>query len=185
MSRLVLVTGGARSGKSAFAERLAIERGGLVLYVATALPIDAEMAERIARHRADRSAAWTTVEAPTGVAEAVSAALAGHRTVVLEDLTILLSNLIVGPEHRIPVEPVVDLPLWERRIEDELAALFAAYPRWPADLVVVTNEVGMGLVPDNPLGRAFRDLLGRANQQVAARADEVYLLVAGIPLRIK
>jgi adenosylcobinamide kinase/adenosylcobinamide-phosphate guanylyltransferase len=183
--RLVLITGGARSGKSAFAQRLAAARGGTVLYLATAVAVDAEMAERIARHRADRPAEWTTVEAPTGAARAIGAALGDQRAVILEDLATLVANHLVGPGHAVPNDRPLELAEVEARISTELDELFAAYPSWGADLVVVTNEVGMGVVPAYPLGRAFRDLLGRANQRVAARADEVYLLVAGLPLRLK
>jgi adenosylcobinamide kinase/adenosylcobinamide-phosphate guanylyltransferase len=163
--RRVLVLGGARSGKSAFAERIAAECGEPVLYVATGLPLDDEMAERIRRHQARRSSAWRTLEEPRHVADAVQAQLGDARTVLLEDLTLLLSNVSVA----------------EDVARAEIDALFGL----PAHAVLVSNEVGMGIVPEYPLGRAFRDALGRLNQHAAATADEVYLLVAGLPLRLK
>jgi adenosylcobinamide kinase / adenosylcobinamide-phosphate guanylyltransferase len=165
MYRRILVLGGARSGKSAFAERLAGECGEPVLYVATAEALDAEMAERIRLHQARRPAGWRTLEAARDVAQQTAAALGDTRTVLLEDLTLLLSNLD-GDEPRTQAEI------------DQVLAL-------PAHVMLVSNEVGMGLVPANPLGRRFRDALGRLNQHAAARADEVYLLVAGLPLKLK
>jgi adenosylcobinamide kinase / adenosylcobinamide-phosphate guanylyltransferase len=177
----VFVLGGARSGKSAFAERLAADLGPPVLYVATATAVDAEMADRIRRHRARRPPGWRTLEVPRDVAPAVRVALGGSRTVLVEDLTLLLSNLLVGPEHQ---APAVDLPAAERaeaRAGQELEELFAL----PAHVVLVSNEVGLGLVPEYPLGRQFRDALGRLNQRAAAAADAVYLLVAGLPVSLK
>jgi adenosylcobinamide kinase / adenosylcobinamide-phosphate guanylyltransferase len=160
----VLVLGGARSGKSLFAERLAGECGGPVLYVATAEALDDEMAERIRRHRARRDPAWRTLEAAVDVASAVEASLQDARTVLVEDLTLLLANRL-------------DEDLAMAEVERLLAL--------PANVVLVSNEVGMGLVPEHPLGRTFRDALGRLNQHAAGRAAEVYFVIAGLPLRLK
>ena len=162
--------GGARSGKSAFAERLATECGEPVLYVATATAVDAEMAERIARHRAERTSTWRTIEVPVGVAERVAADRGDARTVLVEDLTLLLSNLMASAADRA-----------EAQATQEVEALLALR----AHVVLVSNEVGMGVVPEYPLGRQFRDALGRVNQSAAAGCDEAYLLVAGLPLRLK
>jgi adenosylcobinamide kinase / adenosylcobinamide-phosphate guanylyltransferase len=177
----VFVLGGARSGKSAFAERLAADLGVPVLYVATATAVDAEMADRIRRHRAQRRPSWRTLEAPREVAPAVRAALGGARTVLVEDLTLLLSNLLVGPEHQRSQVDAAAAEQAETRAGQELEALFAL----PAHVVLVSNEVGLGLVPEYPLGRLFRDALGRLNQRAAAAADAVYLLVAGLPVPLK
>ena len=174
--RRVLVLGGARSGKSRFAERIAAERGGPVLYVATATATDEEMAERIRRHQADRPSHWHTVEAQTNVAQAAGRALGGSAAVLVEDLGFLLTNLLLGTQQ--DATPTGDV---EQAAEREIEALFAL----PVNVVVVSNEVGMGLVPPYPLGRAFRDALGRLNQYAAARADEVFVLIAGLPLRLK
>lgn len=172
--------GGARSGKSRFAEQRAAELGGNVVYVATATASDDEMRERIRHHRESRPRQWETVEAEVGLADALGARLARPDTLLVEDLGILLSN------HLFRLADDADTQAArageaERAALEEVDALFAG----TANLVLVSNEVGMGLVPPFPLGRAFRDALGRVNQAVAARADEVHLLVAGIPIRVK
>ena len=178
MGALILILGGARSGKSAYAEQLAHERGGAVLFVATATAGDEEMAQRIAAHRAARPTAWRTFEAPQGVAEAVAAeggvVADGAATIVVDCLTLLVSNLLLL--HEAAGEAVV-----AREIDALLSAVEASAATW----IVVSNEVGMGLVPPYPLGRWYRDLLGRVNARVAAKADRAYLLVAGLPLDLK
>jgi adenosylcobinamide kinase/adenosylcobinamide-phosphate guanylyltransferase len=176
---LILLTGGARSGKSAFAERLARTLGGDdVVYLATAEPLDEEMAVRIARHRADRPVSWRTLESPRTPAATLRAQPTA-RTVILDCLTLLVSNLLLasGPEpDEDAVRPVV---------EAELHAL-ADWASGPSrTLIIVTNEVGLGIVPEMKLARIYRDLLGRANQLLAARAAEVYLLFSGIPVELK
>ena len=163
--------GGARSGKSRYAEHLAAECGAPVLYVATALASDAEMAERIARHRAQRPAHWRTLEAPSDVARQVADALPEVRTVLVEDLGLLLSNRLLEGEAE--------------SAEAGALAEVEALLRVAANVVLVSNEVGLGLVPPYPLGRVFRDALGRLNQHAAALVDEVMLIVAGLPLRLK
>jgi adenosylcobinamide kinase/adenosylcobinamide-phosphate guanylyltransferase len=168
--RRILVLGGARSGKSSFAERLATESGLAVVYVATATAGDSEMAERIAMHRAQRPAAWRTLELPTGIADGVAADLSEGVIIVVEDLTFLLSNLMADDESQAESHAIA-----------EVTALLAL----PADIILVSNEVGMGLVPPYPLGRRFRDALGRVNQFAAAACGEVYVLFAGLPLQLK
>jgi adenosylcobinamide kinase/adenosylcobinamide-phosphate guanylyltransferase len=163
------VLGGARSGKSALAERLAGECGGPVVYVATAAAVDDEMAERIAHHRARRPATWRTLEVRTGVVGELSLQREVN-TVLVEDLTLLLSNHM---EEEIATA--------ESRTATEVRALLTL----EANVVLVSNEVGMGLVPENALGRTFRDALGRVNQAAARDCSEVYLIVAGLPLRMK
>ncbi len=177
--RRVLVLGGARSGKSAFAERLAASLSESVIYVATGGAWDSEMAERIRRHREQRPPGWQTVERARGLAEGVLPDLGPTSAVLIEDATLLLSSLVYGLDW--DAEPRPDTGPFEEGAIAELAACFAL----PAHVIVVSNEVGMGLVPPYPLGRAFRDALGRVNQAAAARASEVYLIVAGLPLTIK
>jgi adenosylcobinamide kinase/adenosylcobinamide-phosphate guanylyltransferase len=138
--------------------------------VATATVTDDEMAERIAKHRAQRPPTWRTVEVPMHVAEHLSNSLGDAVTAIVEDLTFLLSNLMEQDAARA-----------ELHTEAELNALLTL----PAHVILVSNEVGMGLVPPYPLGRVFRDALGRINQRAAAAGDEAYLLVAGLPLRLK
>jgi adenosylcobinamide kinase / adenosylcobinamide-phosphate guanylyltransferase len=164
------VLGGARSGKSAFAEKIARACGEPVLYVATATAGDEEMAARIALHRAQRPLTWRTVEIPVEVATEVGAQMGDAATLLVEDLTLLLSNLLA--EHE---------PSAEARAVAEVNALLAL----ERNVVFVSNEVGMGVVPPYPLGRVFRDALGRLNQSAAAACSEVYLLVAGLPLQLK
>jgi adenosylcobinamide kinase/adenosylcobinamide-phosphate guanylyltransferase len=177
--RLIFVLGGARGGKSAHAEKLAADLSGDVLFVATSQPGDEEMRERIARHRARRPKAWRTLEAPLGVGAAIRGA--GPSDVVLLDcLTVLVANVLM--EHQVD-----DIPTGEAKAAAtaEVEALLEAYRAGCTTWIVVSNEVGMGLVPDYPLGRAYRDLLGRANQRLAEAADEVILMVAGLAWRLK
>lgn len=175
---LILILGGARSGKSNYAERLAHERGGAVLFVATATAGDEEMARRIADHRAARPAAWRTLEEPIAVAERLATSVGAADTVLLDCLTLLVSNILLAHEAGGEAEVA-------RRVDAEVAALLRRYEGGTATWLVVSNEVGLGLVPPYPLGRLYRDLLGRANQQLAARADRAYLMVAGLPLDLK
>jgi adenosylcobinamide kinase / adenosylcobinamide-phosphate guanylyltransferase len=176
---LTLILGGARSGKSTHAQQLARERGGDdVLFVATAQALDDEMAARIAVHRADRPAAWRTLEAPRHVREAISHI--GLCSVVLVDcLTLLVSNAVVALPESASVAEAEAVAL------AEVEELIAAYRRGEASWIVISNEVGLGVVPPYPMGRAYRDALGRANQRLAVEADEVLFMVAGIPMKVK
>lgn len=180
MGETVFVLGGTRSGKSKFAQRLAREAAGKVTFVATAVATDEEMALRIEAHRRERPREWTTVECQTGVGEAIRAA--GAREVVLVDcLSLLVSNILLRGWDR-PKAPEFDET--EREVEAELNSLFEV-SRDLTLLIVVSNEVGQGVVPDTALGRRYRDLLGLANQRAAGSADRVYWVLAGIPQKIK
>jgi len=172
------VLGGARSGKSRFAEQWAREQDERVLFVATAEPRDGEMAARIARHRQARPPSWRTLEAPRRVAQELQTAWQGEPVILIDCLTLLVSNLLL--EQNNPQQAAA-----RDHVLREVNALLNVVRKLPARTLIVSNEVGLGLVPPNPLGRAYRDLLGEANQLVAARADEVLLLVAGIPMTIK
>jgi adenosylcobinamide kinase/adenosylcobinamide-phosphate guanylyltransferase len=177
--KLTLVLGGARSGKSAHAERLAAERGGNILFVATAEAGDEEMAARIAAHRAARPAAWRTLEAPRNTGPAIQASAGDADLVLLDCLTLLANNVIA------PLPESASAAQAEAALTAEVDALLAAYAAGRAAWIVISNEVGLGLVPPYPLGRVYRDALGRANQRLAAAADEALFMVAGLPLRIK
>ena len=179
MNRLILILGGARSGKSRFAEGLAARLGARVLFVATAMGEDEEMRRRIAGHRQARPAAWRTLEEPLQLAPAI-ARQAGNAEVVLVDcLTLWVSNLLLAQGGE---EADADA---EEAVLREVAKLIDVYRQGAATFLVIANEVGLGLVPPYPLGRLYRDALGRANQLLAAAADAVYFMVAGLPLAIK
>jgi adenosyl cobinamide kinase/adenosyl cobinamide phosphate guanylyltransferase len=166
---LVVLIGGARSGKSRLAVRLAGEHDGAVVFIATGEAGDDEMAERIARHRAERPAGWLTVEEPVMLRDALTAAPAGA-CVVVDCLSLWVANVI---EER-PAD----------EIEAEAAAVAKLAAARPGSTIAVTNEVGLGVVPVSSLGRAYRDLLGRVNAIWAEAASEAYLVVAGLALRL-
>ena len=168
MAEIILVTGGARSGKSALAERLVEERGNTILYIATSEPIDAEMEGRISRHRARRGAHWRTVEAALALPETLDNT-DGDGPRLVDCLTMWLNNLIY----------------YQHDLDTALEALMASLSRQQSDVVLVTNEIGSGLVPETPEARKFRDLAGELNQMVAALASDVYLSVSGIAVKIK
>jgi adenosylcobinamide kinase/adenosylcobinamide-phosphate guanylyltransferase len=182
MSR-TLIFGGARSGKSLLAERLAQASGKEVVYLATSQPGDAEMAARIAHHRARRPAEWQTVEEATALAASLRRLCAPERIVLVDCLTLWLSNLLFSSTREQPEVGAVELPplfAWER--SDLLAWLDE-----PAagEVIFVSNEVGMGIVPLGAVSRTFVDEAGRLNQDVAARCERVLLVAAGLPLALK
>ncbi len=179
--RLTLILGGARSGKSTYAQNLAGELGQRVLFVATALAFDEEMAARIAAHQADRPAGWRTLEAPRQVGAAIQANPGAEEVVLLDCLTLLANNVILAlPDPENPSAAAAAAAL-----DGEVAGLLDAYAASPAEWIIVSNEVGLGLVPAYPLGRVYRDVLGRANQRLAQAADRVVFMVAGIPMTVK
>ena len=172
---LTLVTGGARSGKSDYAETLARARAQPVTFVATAESLDDEMAARIARHRARRDPSWTTVESPYDAAEAV--VRASTPVVVLDCLTLLGSNAMLSAESRLEDA--------SGAVRHEVQRLIRARASRDGALIVVTNEVGLGIVPHTPVGRVYRDALGEANTALARVADAVVLMVSGIPVVLR
>lgn len=178
--RLTLILGGARSGKSDFAEALALKRGGgAVLFVATAEALDEEMRVRIDLHRRGRDPRWQTLEVPRAVPQAVCSAPYA-RVVLLDCVTLWVSNTLLSTERgNVGSGDTVKEMLTE--VDDLLEWYCAA----EVELIVVSNEVGMGLVPANETSRAYRDLLGMVNKQLASAADEVYWLCAGLAIEIK
>ncbi len=171
-SRITLIIGGARSGKSHHAQRLAESRRRPVLFVATAEAGDTEMAAKIARHRAERPADWATLEAPRGLARALAAAPPAP-VVLLDCVTLWVSNLLLAEGAS-----------WEGA-QAELEALLAWQRAGASELIVVTNEVGQGIVPIDALSRAYQHWLGAFNQRLAAAADRVLLMVAGLAVDVK
>ncbi|MBI3753746.1 MAG: bifunctional adenosylcobinamide kinase/adenosylcobinamide-phosphate guanylyltransferase [Deltaproteobacteria bacterium] len=175
-SKLIFILGGARSGKSAYALKLAESIAGERLYLATAEALDKEMAERIKKHKKERGNNWTTIEEPMRIADVI-AKDKKHAVILLDCLTLWLSNLITNYELRI-----TNL---DSQIAKQIASLISACKKTKANIIVVSNEVGLGIVPDNPLARRFRDIAGIANQKMAEAADEVYFVVSRIGMRIK
>lgn len=170
---ITLVMGGVRSGKSRFAQSLASQLGGdEVLFVATAQDRDREMHRRIEVHRADRPSAWRTIEYPLGVGQAVLGERPSETVILVDCLTLLVSNVICDGSQP-------DMDTAEKRVREETNALMDLAKFHKTHLVIVSGEVGCGIVPEHSLGRAFRDLLGMANQAIAAVADATYLMVAG------
>lgn len=180
MGKLTLLIGGARSGKSTLAQRMASRLGGRVVYIATAQALDEEMLTRIHNHRRERPADWVTLEAPLGVGRAWRSSGLQAEVVILDCLTLLATNVLLSvcPQDSEPDEAAAAAALKAELDELKTAQRASQDTHW----LVVTNEVGLGLVPPYPLGRVYRDLLGWANRELAAQADEVYLLVAGIPV---
>jgi adenosylcobinamide kinase / adenosylcobinamide-phosphate guanylyltransferase len=172
---LTLITGGARSGKSSFSQSLCADAHS-VAYVASAIASDDEMRSRIDRHRRDRPSRWLTIEEPLAIPEAVAQGQKQCEIVLLDCVTLWLSNLLY--EWR-----AEDTAIVEKRVANSAAALLKACQ--VGRVIAVTNEVGSGLVPESAVGRHFRDLQGFVNQQLAREADAVYLLVSGIPMRVK
>jgi adenosylcobinamide kinase / adenosylcobinamide-phosphate guanylyltransferase len=169
MRRVTLVLGGARSGKSRHAEALARNHNGRLIYIATAENTDDEMGLRIERHREDRGAKWATLEAPLDLVTALHEADHASAFILIECITVWINNLIYH----------------ERDVASEVKRLCAVLLEMRGRIVIVANEVGLGIVPDNALARAFRDEAGRANQALADVADEVLFIAAGLPMTLK
>jgi adenosylcobinamide kinase/adenosylcobinamide-phosphate guanylyltransferase len=183
---MTFITGGARSGKSSFAEKLARESGGKVIYIATAQALDSEMVQRIAIHRQRRPIEWETVEEPMHLSRVLknigeNGKWSDFGTVLIDCLALLVSNWL-------PLERAEDAAEWEdlrKSLLNEINSTIREAGRLKKHVLVVSNEVGMGIVPEYPLGRLYRDLLGESNQLMASSANNVYFMVSGIPLKIK
>mgnify|MGYP000852180355 CR=1 FL=1 len=184
MGRIILVTGGVRSGKSTFAERCAAhcaeETGASVAYIATAQIYDEEMRRRVDLHQTRRPADWSTYEAPFHSENAIRAAGASNGVILFDCITMFLSNdMLQYPEEEQECES------FALHVEERVGALLQAAQEIAATTIFVTNEVGAGIVPEHRLGRLYRDMAGLANQQIARSADAVYLVVCGIPVNIR
>ncbi len=176
-----LIIGGARSGKSHFAQELALKSGGAVLFVATAEAGDEEMKQRIEEHQKARPSTWLTIEATTHIGSQIVQNIGKATTVVIDCITLLINNIF--QQHSNGEE--IDADLVEKEVINEIDELIECIDRVAASFIIVTNEVGLDLVPANKVGRLYRDLLGRANQVLARHADEAIMMVAGIPILLK
>jgi adenosylcobinamide kinase/adenosylcobinamide-phosphate guanylyltransferase len=175
-NKIILLLGGARSGKSAYAQELAGLAGGRVLFCATAEPLDDEMQSRIEKHRRSRPPGWQTLEAGRDIGRVLGQQAPQYDTVIMDCITILVANVIGDGTEAEKAESAVNA---------EILSLSELLKRKQCNYILVSNEAGSGIVPDNRLGRLYRDELGKANQKLAAICDEVYLLTAGIPLKLK
>jgi len=177
MAQTIFITGGARSGKSFFAEKRALQFGAPLGYLATSQALDDEMNERVVKHRERRGTEWSTIEEPVNLPQALADCDGEYRAILVDCVTLWLSNLLFKYE---------DVPeTVEERIKDDVQQLIRTLNKMITPVILVSNEVGMGIVPDNRLARLFRDIAGTANQALAAAADEVHVVISGIPLKLK
>ncbi len=174
-----LITGGARSGKSQFAQELALKSGGDVLFVATAEAGDEEMKKRIEAHRKARPSTWQTLEVTTHVGRRIALNIRQVQTVIIDCVTLLINNIFQRHDE------AVEAALIEEEVTAEINELVYCIEQSDARFIIVSNEVGLGLVPADKVSRLYRDLLGRVNQVLARHSDQVYLMVAGVPVAIK
>jgi adenosylcobinamide kinase/adenosylcobinamide-phosphate guanylyltransferase len=185
MGKLIFVTGGARSGKSRFAENLLTGIDD-VLYAATAIPFDVEMENRIRIHKERRNPLWKTVEGYSAFAKSISGYTGSCSSLLFECVTIMVTNFMLE-DRDLDWDNITagEVAFIEQRVDSEVDALIKTAKSFKDIAVVVSNETGMGIIPASPLSRHFSDIAGRANQKFAASADEVYFTVSGIPLKIK
>jgi len=186
MLKSTLIIGGARSGKSHFAQELGLKSAQPVLFVATAVAGDEEMRQRIEEHRKARPTAWSTLEVTTHIGNQIRQKIGKTQTVIIDCITLLVNNIFSQYcDACDAADESINAPLIEKEVMAEINELVDCINQVKARFIIVSNEVGLGLVPDNRIGRSYRDLLGRANQIVAQCVDEIYLMVAGIPVQIK
>ena len=182
MGRLTFILGGVRSGKSSYAMELAERRGGSVAFIATAEALDEEMKQRIIQHQAERSKSWRTMEIPHNLAQYLEGNIIEEDCVILDCLTLLVSNIVTlhsKDTDNPPVKTLFNIGISEGK------RILTMINNGQSDWIVVSNEVGLGLVPPYPMGRVYRDLLGELNKLIAKEADEVFFMLAGIPMRLE
>lgn len=186
MGNITLITGGARSGKSTFAEKSVELANDKTAYIATAVPFDDGMKDRIKKHIEQRPKEWTTFEKHTKIDEIIDEVKGEHNVVLLDCITVLITNTLF--EDASIDWDIVDyetIDKIEKKVQNDLERMMIKFKESKLDVFMVTNEVGQGIVPENKLARIFRDIAGRANQYLASEADEVYFVVSGIPMKIK
>jgi adenosylcobinamide kinase/adenosylcobinamide-phosphate guanylyltransferase len=177
--KTTLIIGGARSGKSSYAQEMARKTGLPVLFVATAKAGDDDMKKRIEAHRRSRPSGWKTLEVAVGIGNAIMDNINDAKLVIVDCVTLLVNNVFMT------FDDTTDINLAEKAVMAEINELIDCMDSVEADFIIVTNEIGLGLVPADRVSRMYRDILGRTNQKLAQYADEVQLLTAGIPLAIK
>lgn len=185
MPNITLVTGGARSGKSTFAESIARKSKNSVLYIATSIPFDEEMKQRVKKHREQRPSEWDTLEEYRDFDIHLSKPQYKKSVLLVDCITIMVTNIMLNSQINWDEATNDDILHIEKIINDEIDKLIQTSAQSGSSLIIVTNELGMGIVPENKLGRIFRDIAGRVNQNIANIAQEVYLCVCGIPIKIK
>lgn len=185
MGKLILVTGGARSGKSSFAEDKVKGFGENILYIATSVPFDEEMKLRIKKHREQRPPYWETLEAYKDMDIQLEGSLNGRDAILLDCITIMVTNIMFESSMDWESLQSEDMAKMEEDVKKQIQKLLTVLKASLVPCVLVTNEIGMGIVPDSAISRLFRDIAGRTNQMLAREADEVYLCVSGIPVKIK
>ena len=185
MSHLILVTGGTRSGKSSFAEKLCREQNNETAYIATSVPFDDEMKDRVKKHQQMRPSQWKTYEIYEDVFNIIPEIAKNHKTVILDCVTLMVNNLMFRENLDYDEMTTHEVGALEERIKKQFVRLIEAVKKTELYFVIVTNEIGLSPVSGNRLTRIYTDIIGRMNQLVAAACDEVYFVVSGIPMRIK
>lgn len=186
MGKIIFVTGGARSGKSTFAEQSVKGFGDRIVYLATAIPFDDGMKDRIAKHQSSRPSSWTTIEGYKEFDKILSSKeVLASDAIIFDCITVMITNLMMEPKVDFEVVDMDFVNELEMYIQSEIDKLIETIKNKSLNAVIVSNEVGLGLVPFYKMGNFFRDISGRVNQRVAAIADEVYFTVSGIPMKIK
>lgn len=181
---MILVTGGCRSGKSAFAEKLSKQKGDSALYIATAIPFDNEMKDRIDKHQQRRPKEWETWEGNQNIAHVIEEKSVHFNSILLDCVTIWITNLMFAFSESPDVDKMDFISLEEKIIE-EVKKVVDSVKKQNVNMIFVTNEIGLGVIPENKFGRYFRDVAGKINQYLASESDEVYFVVSGIPMKIK
>lgn len=182
---IIYITGGAKSGKSKFAEKLAMKKKKRI-YLATSIPFDIEMKNRVQRHKMQRGENWDTIEAYKNLDIILEKASSDKEVILLDCLTNMITNIMII-DRDVDWENISDITLEdiEKEVLDEVKKIIKFSKKFPGDIIIVSNEVGMGLVPEYPLGRYFRDIAGAMNQIIAEESEEAYLVISGIPMKIK
>lgn len=185
MSNIILVTGGARSGKSNFAESLCIKQDNRTAYIATSVAFDDEMKDRVRKHKESRPKEWQTYEIYKDIYSIVEELDKNHDTVILDCLTLMVNNLMFTYGIEVDNATEEEINEIENYLKDQIEKLLEAVKKTNLYFIIVSNELGMGIVPENKLSRIYRDFVGRANQLIANMGDEVYFVVSGIPMKVK